>query len=119
MPHEDNIDVTQVRKDERYEGMVKDCGNSGWQVVQFLVEVGCRGFYSHRMKGWLLTLGLSHRKVNKVSNGIQYAIHVDWECKSEINDLAAELDNLLNFIYTKDRSCSSTTLTCGIYILGY
>ena len=68
---EDNIDAAQLRKDERYESLVKDCENSKWQVVHFPVDVGYRGFVSHRMKGWLLTLGLSHRKVNIVSKDIQ------------------------------------------------
>ena len=33
--------------------------DSGWKIVHFPVEVGCRGFVSHRITGLLLTLGLS------------------------------------------------------------
>ena len=78
VPHEDNIDAAQLRKDERYEGLVKDCENSGlWKVSHFPVQVGCRGFVSHRMKGWLLTLRLNqrpYRKENNVSKGIQETV---------------------------------------------
>ena len=74
VPLEANIDAAQLRKDERYEGLVKDCEDSGWQYVHLPVEVGCRGFVSHRIKGWLLTLGLSHRKVNKVLKDIQETV---------------------------------------------
>ena len=70
MPHEDNIDAAQLRKDERYESLF--CEYFGWQVVHFHVQVGCRGF--DRMKGWLLTLGLSHVKVNKVLKDIQETV---------------------------------------------
>ena len=74
MPHEDSIIAAHLRKDERYEGLVKDCEDSGWQGFHFPVEVGCREFVSHRMKGWLLKLGLNRRKVNKVSKDIQGAV---------------------------------------------
>ena len=74
VPNEDNNDAAQLWTDEGYEGLVKDCENSGWEVVHFPVELGCRGFASLRMKGWLLRLGLSHRKMNKISKYIQLTV---------------------------------------------
>ena len=44
VPHEDNIDDAQVRKDERYEHLLENCEDAGWSAVHFPVEVGCRGF---------------------------------------------------------------------------
>ena len=74
VPHEDNINTAHLWKDEHYEGLVKYCESSGWKVVDFHMEVGCRGFVSHIMKGWLLTLGLSNKKVNKVLKDIQETV---------------------------------------------
>ena len=65
-PHEDNVDAAQLRKDERYEGLVNNCEDAGWPAAYFSVEVGCKGFADHRMKRWLLRLGVSDRKVSKV-----------------------------------------------------
>ena len=44
-PHEDNVDAAQVRKDERYEALVRECNeDAGWRATHFPVEVGYRGY---------------------------------------------------------------------------
>ena len=74
VPHEDNIDVAQLRKDERYEYLVEDCEEAGWMTVHYPVEVGCRGFVGNRLKQWLLSVGLSHRQISKVIKEIQCVV---------------------------------------------
>ena len=35
-PHEDNVDAAKVRKDERYEALVRECNkDAGWRATHF------------------------------------------------------------------------------------
>ena len=74
VPHEDNIDAAQGRKDERYEHLLEDCGDAGWSAVHVSVEVGCRGFISNRLRRWLLLMGLTHHQANTTMKEIQATV---------------------------------------------
>ena len=62
-PHEDNIEKAHERKEQRYENLVKDCEEDGWQAKYFPIDVGFTGFVGTSAKKWLWTAGLGPRKV--------------------------------------------------------
>ena len=65
VPHEDNINAAQLRKDDRYEELIEKCEDAGWKATHHPVEVGCRGFVGIRLKKWLINIGLPKRTINK------------------------------------------------------
>ncbi|XP_066932294.1 uncharacterized protein [Clytia hemisphaerica] len=65
VPHEDNINAAQVRKDYRYEELLEKCEDAGQDATHHSVEVGCRGFVGNRLKKWLINIGLPKRTINK------------------------------------------------------
>ena len=44
VPFEDNIEDARLRKDKRYEQLVDDCCEAGWNAWHSPIEIGCRGF---------------------------------------------------------------------------
>ena len=66
VPHEDNIDAAQVRKDDRYEKLLSECEEANWTATHLSVEVGCKGFVGNRLKKWFSTIGFSPRQTSNV-----------------------------------------------------
>ena len=74
-PHEDNVDAAQVRKDERYEALVRECNeDAGWRATHFPVEVGCRGYIGGRLVKWFNFIGVGCRQKNTVVKEIQHTV---------------------------------------------
>ena len=74
VPYEDNIDAAQVRKDDRYEGLLAECEEAGWRATHLSVEVGCRGFIGHRLRQWFSTIGLNARQKNSAMREVQETV---------------------------------------------
>ena len=58
---EDNIEAAQIRKNERYENLIREREEAGWSVKHFPVEVGCRSFVWNRLRSWLFAISFCHR----------------------------------------------------------
>ena len=71
VPHEDNVAAAHERKEKRYEKLVDECEEAGWQPQHFPIEVGCRGFVGESVRGWLRRCGLSNRETNNVLRRVQ------------------------------------------------
>ena len=82
VPYEDNIDAAQVRKDDRYEGLLNDCEEAGWNTSHLSIEVGCRGFVGNRLRQWFSTIGLNTRQkiaaIKEVQETVEKASHWIW-----------------------------------------
>ena len=63
---EDRFSASNVRKAKRYADLAEQCRANGWQVFQFAVEVGVRGFIPNSLRLALRTLGFSNRKIKSV-----------------------------------------------------
>ena len=74
VPHEDNIDAAQERKDERYKGLLEECEEENWSATHLSVEVGCRGFIGERLRRWLTRIGLNSRQKNSTMKEIQETV---------------------------------------------
>ena len=74
VPHEDNIDAAQTRKDERYEKLLDECEENGWSAKHFPIEVGCRGFIGHRLKNLFHFVGLKRKDERKVLRQIEETV---------------------------------------------
>ena len=74
VPHEDNIEAAHIRKDDRYEKLLKECEEAGWEASHFSVEVGCRGFIGERLRKWFKTIGLSNPEISITTKEIQHTV---------------------------------------------
>ena len=74
VPHEDNIDAAQVRKDDRYEKLLEECEEANWTATHLSVEVGCRGYIGNRLRKWFSTIGLSPRQASNAMKNIQETV---------------------------------------------
>ena len=74
VPYEENIDAARNRKEERYEELVKQCGEEGWRTWHSPIEIGCRGFVGLRFKKWFMSLGFSHKSTKDVMKRIQETV---------------------------------------------
>jgi hypothetical protein len=74
VPHEDNIDAAQVRKDDRYEKLLEECEEANWTATHLSVEVGCRGFIGNRLRRWFTSIGLNSRQTNNAIKNIQETV---------------------------------------------
>ena len=72
--HEDNIHDAHERKEARYEELVQQCEEAGWQAEHFPVEVGCRGFIAPSLRKWLNIAGLSQKKGNSFMKVLQETV---------------------------------------------
>ena len=71
VPHEDNIMDAHERKEARYEELILECEDAGWNVRYFPVEVCCRGYIAPSVSKWLCAAGLNLRKRNDVLKVLQ------------------------------------------------
>ena len=82
IPFEDNINAAEVRKQDRYEKLVDECEEAGWNAECHTVEVGCRGFIGWRMKKLLNFLGLGKKCelaiIRKMQETVEKASHWIW-----------------------------------------
>ena len=74
VPHEDNIAAAHERKEARYEKLLDECAEAGWQAQHFPIEVGCRGFVGESVRGWLRTCGLKSKDTNNVLRRVQETV---------------------------------------------
>ena len=74
MPHKDDIEAAQIRKNERYANLIEECEEAGWSVKHFLVEVGCRGFVGNRLRSWLFAIGRCQCQVSNIIKEIQEVV---------------------------------------------
>jgi len=65
VPLETNKDVAHERKLRRYEKLVAQCRERGWQCELFAVEVGARGFVSGTALSLLRRVGFRGRRCQK------------------------------------------------------
>ena len=64
-PWEENAEWAHERKLEKYEELKNQMMDNGWSVRVYAVEVGCRGFVSRTLRGFLKDIGCSNRKIKK------------------------------------------------------
>ena len=74
VPHEDNIDAAQIRKDERYANLLTECEENGWMAKHFPIEVGCRGFIGNRLRDLLHFIGIKQTEMRKVMKNIEETV---------------------------------------------
>ena len=87
VPHEDNIEAARERKDTRYQKLLDDCGDAGWEAAHFSLEVGCRGFIGERVRKWLKKIGLNNREIGstikEIQETVEKASHWIWLKRSD------------------------------------
>ena len=71
VPHEDNMEAARIRKEIRYEDLVKDCKEAGWKAWHSPIEIGCRGFVGVGFRHWLLKTGFTSREAAKLMTKCQ------------------------------------------------
>ncbi|XP_066915397.1 uncharacterized protein [Clytia hemisphaerica] len=74
VPHEDNIDAAQIRKDERYANLLTECEENGWVAKHFPIEVGCRGFIGNRLRDLPHFIGIKQAEMRKVMRKIEETV---------------------------------------------
>ena len=74
VPHEDNINAAHERKEKRYEALVEECEEAGWEATHFPVEVGCRGFIGTSVRRWMRVAGLGPKKGNIMVKTLQETV---------------------------------------------
>ena len=67
IPHDDNIEAARDRKDTRYQKLLDDCGDTGWEAAHFSLEVG---FIGDRVRKWLKKIGLNNREICRYNREI-------------------------------------------------
>ncbi|XP_066917441.1 uncharacterized protein [Clytia hemisphaerica] len=79
VPHEDNIDAAQIRKDERYANLLTECEENGWMAKHFLIEDGCRRFIGNRLRDLLHFIGIKQAEMRKIEETVEKASHwLEW-----------------------------------------
>ena len=71
VPYEDNIEAAHIRKDDRYQKLLDECEEAGWEATHFTVEVGCRGYIGERVRKWFTKIGLNNREKSAIMKEIQ------------------------------------------------
>ena len=74
VPHEDNIEAANIRKNDRYDKLIEECEEAGWKAMHLSVEVGCRGFIGTRLQQWFHKIGLNNRERSSVMKEIQQTV---------------------------------------------
>ena len=64
-PWEENAEWAHERKLAKYEELKNQMMDNGWSVRLYAVEVGCRGFASRTLRGFLKDMGCSNRNIKK------------------------------------------------------
>ena len=62
VPWEDNIEVANEYKRDKYTDLVLECTQKGWRVILCPFEVGSHGFISNSLIQFLTKVGLSARE---------------------------------------------------------
>ncbi|XP_076155564.1 uncharacterized protein LOC143138951 [Alosa pseudoharengus] len=62
VPWEEGCEEAHERKSLKYQDLIMDCKDKGWQAWLFPVEVGCRGFPAKSMWSVLTALGISGKE---------------------------------------------------------
>ncbi|KAG1925127.1 hypothetical protein F2P79_025744 [Pimephales promelas] len=62
VPWEEGCEVAHERKALKYQSLLQDCKDKGWQAWLFPVEVGCRGFPAKSTWRLLSALGMDERR---------------------------------------------------------
>ena len=65
-PVEENLEVRHEEKLGRYEGLIPECKENGWEVVLFAVEVGARGYVAASLRSCLNRLGCKSKTIKEV-----------------------------------------------------
>ena len=61
VPWEEGCEVAHERKALKYQPLIQDCRDKGWQAWLFPVEVGCRGFPAKSAWRLMSALGVDER----------------------------------------------------------
>ena len=66
----------------KYEDLVDQCEESGWDATGLLIEIGARGFVGHRVHSLLKDLGLTAKEkkelVKKMQETVEKASYYIW-----------------------------------------
>ncbi|XP_066921643.1 uncharacterized protein, partial [Clytia hemisphaerica] len=81
---EAGMEAARIRKEDRYDQLVKNCKEQGWNVTCIPFEVGVRGFVGHRTIGLL-----KHLSFNRT------------EGKKMVEQIEETVENASRFIWTK------------------
>ena len=72
---EDNIKAAEERKAERYEKLVEQCEEAGWEIEYHHIGIGARGFIDKRFNFLIRNrLALTQAKANKLIENIQQTV---------------------------------------------
>ena len=74
VPHEDNIEAARERKNARYEKLLVECEDVGWNTTHLSVKVRCKGFVRVRLRKWFAAIGLNNREKSNALKEIQEAV---------------------------------------------
>ncbi|XP_068595260.1 retrovirus-related Pol polyprotein from type-1 retrotransposable element R2 [Brachionichthys hirsutus] len=73
VPWEDGCSEASERKASKYQDLVQQCRDKGWQAWLFPVEVGCRGFPAQSVWKMLTALGIIGRERRKAIRRLEEA----------------------------------------------
>ena len=73
VPAEENMAQANQRKKCKYEDLVSEGQEAGWEMKYFPVEVGSRGFTNETLRACLKFLGLTNKEVKKALDNISRA----------------------------------------------
>ena len=74
MPHRDNIEALQIRKNDCYENLIEVCEEAGWSLKHFPIKVRCCGFVWNWVRSWLFAIGLCRHQVSNIIKEIQEVV---------------------------------------------
>ena len=80
-PWEENAEWAHERKLGKYEDLKNEARDNGWNARVYAVEVGCRGFASSALRGFLTAIGSSNKKIKST---IEECCAVAEKCSVEI-----------------------------------
>ena len=63
VPWEERLEESHELKRNKYEGLLQEARQNGWETYNFPVEVGCRGFPARSMRTTFKALGMSPMKI--------------------------------------------------------
>ena len=63
VPAEENMSQANLRKKCKYEDLIREGGEAGWELAYFPVEVGARGFTSQALRTCFKFIGLTNKEI--------------------------------------------------------
>ena len=73
VPAEENMAQANQRKKCKYEDLISEGREAGWEMKYFPIEVGSRGFTNETLRTCMKFLGLTNKELKKALDNISRA----------------------------------------------